>query len=252
MLTDSESWLILLIVVAASLGFMWGLNRIWPREKRREHNDQIGWQFTALGTTYAVILGFMLYAVWSNFGVADLNVDLEADSLVNIYRLADGLPDTQRVRVQQLTRAYANAAIQEDWPQMQRQQTPDGTTKANADLWRALMSIKLASGPELIAQDHALYELSALTQHRRTRILESASRLPGVLWCVLGVGGVITVVSACLFGSGNWVLHSFQVFAFTILIVLGLIAIGEINRPFQGAIHVSDYAFKRALDNMQP
>ena len=113
------------------------------------------------------------------------------------------------------------------------------------------MSIKTASPTEVIAQDHALYELSALTEHRRTRILQSTSRLPAVLWCVLIVGGALTIASACLFGSGNWILHTLQVFAFSLLIALGLVAIAEINRPFQGAVHVSNYAFLRAQDNMR-
>src|ERR1700690_665886 len=96
MLTNFQSVYIIVLCVAGSLLFMCGLNWIWPREDRREHNDQIGWQLTALGTTYAVILGFMLYAVWTTFGVAEVNVDLEANALVNIYRLAAGLPDPPR------------------------------------------------------------------------------------------------------------------------------------------------------------
>jgi hypothetical protein len=35
------------------------LNRIWPWEKRRPYNELIGGQLGVLGTTYAVILGFM-------------------------------------------------------------------------------------------------------------------------------------------------------------------------------------------------
>jgi hypothetical protein len=47
------------LVAAAVLGsllFMLGLNRVWSWEKRRPHNDLIGWQLSVLGTTYAVIL----------------------------------------------------------------------------------------------------------------------------------------------------------------------------------------------------
>ncbi len=51
-----------------SLAFTLWLNRMWPCEKRPNQNDLIGWQLSILGTTYAVILGFMLYAVWSEFG----------------------------------------------------------------------------------------------------------------------------------------------------------------------------------------
>jgi hypothetical protein len=251
MLTNFQSLYVILLCVGGSLAFMWGLNRLWPREERREHNDQIGWQLTALGTTYAVILGFMLYAVWTNFGIADLNVDLEADALVNIYRLSAGLPEPQRSELQNLARSYADEAIHEDWPQMAREEVPRESMDLNANMWRTLMSIKTATPTELTAQDHALYELSALTQHRRTRILQSTSRLPNVLWCVLVVGGILTVASACLFGSMNWLLHSLQVFAFSLLIALGLVAIAQINRPFQGSVRVSSFAFVRAQDNMR-
>ena len=250
MLTNAQSILIALAAVIGSLLFMAALNWIWPREKRREHNDQIGWQLSVLGTTYAVILGFMLYAVWTNFGVAEANADLEGNALVNVYRLAEGLPDQQRVRLQELTRRYADAVINQDWPQMAANQAPDQSGEINADMWKTLMSVKAASPTEITAEDHALYELSALTEHRRTRILQSMSRLPMVLWWVLIVGGGVTVASSCLFGSANTMLHTFQVFAFSVLIAMALVAIADINRPFQGSVHVSNYAFIRARQNM--
>src|ERR1700733_12668976 len=100
MLNSFQSLSIIFLCVAGSLLFMWALNRVWPREQRREHNDQIGWQLTALGTTYAVILGFIVYSVWTTLGVAEVNVDLEANALVNVYRLSAGLPEPQRDELQ--------------------------------------------------------------------------------------------------------------------------------------------------------
>jgi hypothetical protein len=250
MLSYSQDLFIVAATVIAALLFMTILNRMWPWEKRRSHNDLIGWQLSILGTTYAVILGFMLYTVWTNFGEADLNVDLEANAVVNIYGLADGLPEPQRSQVQTLARSYADMALSHDWPDMAAQQEPRATAGINANLWKTLMSVKSASPNEITAEDHALYELSALTEHRRTRILQNASRLPGVLWWVLMVGGTLTIASCCMFGSESSMLHALQVFAFTLLIVLCLVAIADINRPFQGAIHVDDYAFRRAQINM--
>ncbi len=98
MLTQIENIVILLVTMTGSMAFMSLLNRTWPRDKRRIHNDLIGWQLNILGTTYAVILGFMLYTVWTNFGEANLNVDLEANALRNVYRLAEGLPPSSARR----------------------------------------------------------------------------------------------------------------------------------------------------------
>jgi hypothetical protein len=39
--------------------------------------------------------------------------------------------------------------------------------------------------------------------------------------------------------------------AFTLLISLVLVAIADINRPFQGSVHVSDNAFRRAQMDMK-
>ena len=82
------------------LFFMAAMNYYWPAEERRAHNDLIGWQLSVLGTTYAVIVGFMLYTVWIDFGSAELNADAEANSLVNLYRLADGLAPQQGAKSQ--------------------------------------------------------------------------------------------------------------------------------------------------------
>ncbi len=251
MLNYFQDCLLVAGTVIASLLFMMFVYRVWPFEKRSHANDLIGWQLSIVGTTYAVILGFMLYTVWTNFGGADLNVDLEANALVNIYSLADGLPEPQRGEMKTLAHTYATTAIQQDWPQMAAAHEPEATVGINADMWRTLMSVKSATPAEINASDHSLYELSALTEHRRTRVLQNASRLPPVLWWVLIVGGTLTIVSSCLFGSQSIKLHGLQVFAFALLISLCLVAIADINRPFQGEVHVSDLAFRRALQNMQ-
>ena len=41
------------------------LNRAWPTARRKLVNDVTGWQLGILGTTYGVILGFMLFTVWN-------------------------------------------------------------------------------------------------------------------------------------------------------------------------------------------
>jgi len=251
MLNTWEDFLITLFTVAASLLFMWMLNRIWPWEKRHAHNDLIGWQLSILGTTYAVILGFMLYTVWNNFGIANLNADNEANAVENIYRLAEGLPDPQRGQIEVLARSYAETIMNGDWPQMAAGEAPEASNKINQNMWKTLMSVKNGSPTEIVAEDHALSELSELTERRRMRLVENAFRLPGVLWCVLIIGGAVTIASASMFGSANTSLHALQVFAFSLLIALVLVAVADINRPFQGAVHVSDFAFQRAQQNMK-
>jgi hypothetical protein len=130
MLTLFDNVWIIVAVMAASLLFMVGLNRVWPVKNRHAQNDLIGWQLSVLGTTYAVTLGLMLYTGWTNFTNAYLNAELEANSLRNIYRLAEGLPQ-QREAIQKIARSYADAVVNHDWPVMAGGRLPEDSHVIN-------------------------------------------------------------------------------------------------------------------------
>jgi hypothetical protein len=69
---SARTFFVVTAAAVASLLFMVGLNRAWPLEKRRNYKDLVGWEFSILGTTHAAIFGFLLYAVWTCYGQADL------------------------------------------------------------------------------------------------------------------------------------------------------------------------------------
>jgi hypothetical protein len=250
MLSLTENIVIGIVVMAAALVFMAAINRLWPAKVRYAQEDLIGWQLNILAVTYAVILGFMLFTEWTNFSASQVNVELEANSLRNVFRLAAGLPSPARAQLEKEAREYASAVLSEDWPRMAKGQTPELTHSINRSMWKTLMSVRQGSPAEITALDHALTELSSTTQHRRTRLLQSINSLPGIFWCLLLVGGILTVGSVAMFGSSNARVHVFQVVSLTLLITLVMLAISDLDRPFQGWIHVDDYPFQRAQDNM--
>lgn len=251
MMGTLQNSLIVVSCVACSLAFMAGVNYFWPAHERRVHNDLIGWQISVLGTTYAVIIGFMLYTVWTDFGAAELNADAEANSLTNLYRMADGLPSEPAAKIKQLARAYGEAVVNHEWQEMSEAREPTETAEIAREMWPPLINVGAASPSQITAEDHALSELRDLAAYRRIRLVENATVLPGVLWFVLLSGAAVTIASSCLFGASNGILHSIQVAAFTLLISLVLVAVADINRPYQGSVHVNDYPFRRAIDDMK-
>ena len=72
-----------------------------------------------------------------------------------------------------------------------------------------------------------------------------------ILWGVLLVGGILTLVSASMFGSAKPRVHIFMVFSTTLLVTLVMLAVADLNRPFRGWVHVSNYAFVRAQQYMR-
>jgi lipid-A-disaccharide synthase-like uncharacterized protein len=246
LLTTPEDVILIVLSILAALGFLWILQRFWPSSQRRDHNDIIGWQVSVLGTTYAVIIGFMLYAVWTTLQSAEINADAEANCLVNAFRLADGLPAQQRIEVHKLARDYANVVIDDEWPAMLQGQLRPSGHGVIQQLWTAVLQARPATFSEQTSMNLTLSEISSMTEHRRMRELQSRTKLPAILWLVLILGGVITTMSSCLFGTDNFKLHCVQVISLTFLLSLALVAIGDIDRPFQGAVRVTPLGFERA------
>lgn len=250
MLTTFQDVLVVLGCMLASLVFVWLLNRVWPASQRRDHNDIIGWQVGVLGTTYAVILGFMLYAVWTSYQEADINAETEANCLVSVFRVADGLPAAQRDKVHELAREYVKIVIEQEWPAMEKAELGLAGHQTIEKLWTAVLESKAATYAEQTSMNLALTEIDNMTEHRRVRQLQSQSKLPGILWIVLIVGGIITMLSSCMFGIDNFRLHCLQVVSLTLLLSLILVAIADIDRPFQGTVHVYPRGFERARDTL--
>ena len=121
----------------------------------------------------------------------------------------------------------------------------------NEHLWKALLSAVIEKPMEIAAHDHALSELTLLTQHRRTRLLDSKYALPAIFWSVLYAGGILTIVSVAIFGSRQPRIHMLQVLSLTLLITLVMLTIADVDKPFRGWVHVSEYAFRRALETMR-
>jgi hypothetical protein len=119
-------------------------------------------------------------------------------------------------------------------------------------LWTLAGEIAARAQPDAIAAYQLMEELRLLTQYRRIRATQVREALPGILWAVLVAGGIITVASSCFFGVPNFRFHLLQVIVLSFLITLVLVAIADIDQPYQGVVRVAPQGFEfaaRALHN---
>jgi hypothetical protein len=251
MLSTGQNIVIILSTVTLAVTLLILLRKLWHPALRYQHNDLVGWQVGILGTTYAVILAFMLWNVWSNFQSAEVNAELEANSLVNIYRLSQGLSPAQAAEIQRLARKYADVMLSDEWPAMSKGNVSGASFEITQQLWTAMAGAQASQPSQTLSISQALAELANMSQHRRIRQLQSRSSLPTILWIILIVGGVITIGSSCLFATENFKLHFILVFALSLMLSLVLVAIADIDRPFQGSVHVNPDAFRLAHETFQ-
>jgi hypothetical protein len=249
MLSYVQSSLFVIGAMTLSILLVAVLNRAWPISKRKLVNDVTGWQLGILGTTYGVILGFMLFTVWNDFRSAEVNANMEASALLTVSRVSAGLPQPERDAIHALGLKYAETAINNDWPAMEAQQNDQASQRVVGEMWKVLAEMKTAGGDN--SADHLASALKDLSERRNLREQEFQDRLPGILWLLLMAGAGATVGSSCLLGNDNKWLHYCQVLALTFVVSVTLASIADLARPFEGGVSVTPIAFERAMALMQ-
>jgi Protein of unknown function (DUF4239) len=241
---------ILVAGILAALGLLFLLRQQWTPTKLKETNEISGFYIGAIGTIYAVSLAFMLSGVWLEFEAAQVNTEKEANCLVSFFRLASGLSNPQRNQLEELAQAYAKVMIDEEWDAMRRKEVSARGVEIIETLWKEVTRMEVHTSGEQEILNHLISELTSMTEHRRIRMLQSKKSLPGILWAVLIVGGIVTVGTSCFFGVDSLRLHTIHTIMLTLLVSLMLIAIADISRPFDGVVHVEPEGFKLALETM--
>jgi len=190
--------MIVIVALACSLSFMAAVNYYWPPEQRRAHNDLIGWQLSVLG--YHLCGHRRVYALhgldqlWNGGPEYRCGSEFAGECLPP----SDGLSPDQGTKLKTLARRMA-----------MRLSTMNGRDGSDVmprkavisprQMWATLMTTKGASPARSPRNDHAgCHELSAWAGYRGIRLVESASRLPTVLWFVLLIGGTVRLrLPAC-------------------------------------------------------
>lgn len=251
MLDYTQSSLLIIFSILCSLLLVKLLNRFWPIQNRKLLNDVTGWQLGVLGTTYGVILGFMLYTVWQGFRAAQVDADLEATSMLNVYRIAGGLPSPQKEEIRELARRYEFVVVNEEWPAMQRQKDDRAAAIVLNEMWQVLETATPDARIATNSIDHIQYAMSNLAERRNMRDRQRSNQMPSLLWVLLVLGGGATIISSCLLGNDKKWLHYCQVGALTFVVVTALTAVADLARPYEGSVAVQPSAFVQATEAMK-
>lgn len=243
-----------ILAVSVAVGFAVAglvlLHRLVPLALREEHNDTTATMFGALYVTYALMVGFSAYFVSYQYDTAQKNVESEASSVEEIYRLAEQLPEPERREVQGLVVAYARTVVEDGWPLMEQGRLSPRAGETADELRRGIMGFDPNTGGEQAIYAQSLTLVQNLDEYRALRLLEVREGIPAILWVVLLVGGVTTVASTFLFGMKNVRLHALMVAAFTVVLVLVLYTIYALEYPFDGIAQVGPEAFEAVLGNI--
>jgi hypothetical protein len=242
-------WLALLALgtALAMVGTV-AVRRLVPLDHLRRNNEVAGFKFATVGVLYAVLLAFAVLVVWEKDNDAEASVAAEAGSAAALYRLSGGLgPDAAALRA--AISAYLEAAVRDEWPAMARGEESRAALDALDVLYAAVLAHAPADARGTVVQAEALRQLDQLTEARQARVVVAAGVVPGVIWAVLFVGGAITIGFTFFFGTDNLRAQALMTGALALLILLGLLVIVAIDRPFAGSVRLEAEPLLQVLED---
>src|SRR5499426_854150 len=143
LLTTTPLWVsAVILLVPTTILAMCGpmiVRRYVPLERLRDNNEVAGFKFATVGVIYAVLLAFAILVVWERFNQADIGVANEASAAATVFRLTQGLDAEHGAAIRKATTAYLKAAIEKDWPAMERETSSPEATEALSAIYAAVL-----------------------------------------------------------------------------------------------------------------
>lgn len=242
--------LLILGAVIYSIALMLATRAIYGVDRLSLNNEVAGFKFAVIGVFYAVMLAFVVIAVWEDFRKTEAAVRDEAKAVVDLYRITFALPAGGGAEIRQHLLDYANDVRGHEWQTMAVGEPSDVVIKDLDQLSRAIFGVNPQNQQEQALYEEALRLLSVITDNRTERLDSSDGSMPGILWFVLIVGGLITLGYPAFFGSTNVVAQVLMTAALAGLVALSLLLGLAFDYPFTGEVRISAAPFEQALRQM--
>jgi len=241
------------LIIGATIfatGLMLGSRLIYGVDRLSLNNEVAGFKFAVIGVFYAVLLAFVVIAVWENYGQTQKAVRDEAKAAVDLHRITFALPADAGAEIRTHLLAYTKDVRDHEWLTMAVGEPSETVTRDLDRLSKAILSVNPANWQELALYQEALKLLAGMTDNRYERLDSSDGSVPGVLWFTIIVGGLITLGYPAFFGSTNMVAQILMTASLAVLVAVALLLGIAFDYPFTGDPHISSLPFDRALQQM--
>ena len=237
--------IIISVFVMISVGGLLVVRRFVPHHRLKIHNDVAGAIFQVLGMAYTVLLAFVVVIAWQSFDKSNLNVEKEANCLVDMYRDSTAFPENFKGQTRSLIREYKDVVIGEEWGMLARGQQSQRAHELLKNIWIAYSSYEPKTESEKIFLAESVRKLNETGELRLLRLMDSRTGIHPILWLVLIIGGLATIMFTFFFGTENLAAQILMAVMLALVISLILFMVLLLDFPFTGALNISPYAFEQ-------
>ncbi len=239
-----------LLILASGLLAVLGLLAV-----RRAYNvrtliaaHEISGQYLSIvGTMYAVLLGLIVVDAMSRFQQANIVVEEEANSLSEMVYLSGRMPPPQRAQVQQRASNYARLVVDQEWVTMAQGRLLPAAQHSAIDLMKVVRDWEPVTESEKTVYGLAVSAATSFWSNRRERIVICQRRIPQLEWCLVVLGGAVTVGLTYVFVFDDLRIQITLTAMVALLIALNIFLILMFGYPFSGELCVSSEGFQIAV-----
>lgn len=227
---------VIVVTTAAILTMVFFLRRIFPVGGVFTDSDRAAGIFGVLGTSFAVLLAFVIFLSFESYGNAKESSSIEAVSVQELYREAQLFAPEQRRALEGQLICYARSVIDDGWRAMREQQR----TSPLVDEWVLRLEATANRGDlsdprTAVGYEQWNVESSERRDGRRGRVAESTPFVPAPLWYALLLGAVLLLTYACCYadrGERYWV-QAIAIGSLTVIVTAGLLTVRFFDLPYQ-------------------
>lgn len=211
-------------------------------------SESLSTYLQTVGGLYAVLLAFVVVLVWQKFNDARGAVSREATALLDLYRMAEGMPDTTREVMQRGLRDYVDAVLADEWHAMAKgdHATMERVGQRLDRVWSAVLACTPQTDAQSTMYAEVITRFNSLTELRTSRLASAAARVPIAMNVLLYTGALIIVGSVYLLPFDRFWLHATVTGALAGATAHILFLIYDLDDAFEGDYQVDKGAFIRA------
>ncbi|HXC54326.1 MAG TPA: hypothetical protein VNU97_03450 [Rhizomicrobium sp.] len=211
------------------------------------HNDVLVPLFLTAGVIYAVLLAFIVIAMWESYDNAKANTAEEASLLVPLYRDSLDMAPEKGGEMRVLLRDYAEGVIA-GWEHFR--ETGQGSPSARLAVDKIVLFYGTLTPATKVRELIAAQYLSSLSQmllDRNKRLLQASESLSWVMWAAAIGGGIVTVGMSFFLYMDRPLLQFTMTGVLSALIGMLLFIMIVLERPFVGPLGIEPEPFESSL-----
>ena len=231
-------WLAGVITAAAVAGMvtlMFFVRRRAPVGGFFNDSDRAAGVFGVIGTSFAVLLAFVIFLAFESYQTAKAEAGREAVVVLQQYTTANVFSPDARAELQGELICYGRAVVDDEWRTMRHRRPSRLVDRWADDLQTSLVDLEITGEKQAIAYELWWTEDDLREEARRGRLSEATPIVPPPLWLVLILGAAVVLTYMCAYADSGerFFVQAMMIGAVTAIVASSMLVVFFLDRPYE-------------------